>query len=76
MEAKYGEPFRFLFGAVRSKEPYEAAVYELDSESIQRGRSEYEALIAEYIDRKAKNDWLSEWQKGVFSINVPTRRRK
>ena len=75
MEAKYGEPFRFLFGVVRSKEPYEAAVYELDAESIQRGRSEYEALIAEYIDRKAKNDWLSEWQKGVFPINVPTRRR-
>ena len=76
MEAKYGEPFRFLFGVVRSKEPYEAAVYELDAESIQRGRVEYESLIEEYIDRKAKNDWLSEWQRGVFSINVPTRRRK
>ena len=76
MEAKYGEPFRFLFGVVRSKEPYEAAVYELDAESIQRGRVEYEALIEEYIDRKATDDWLSEWQRGVFSINVPTRRRK
>ena len=76
MQAKYGEPFRFLFGVVRSKEPYEAAVYELDAESIQRGRVEYEALIEEYIDRKAKNDWLSEWQRGVFPINVPTRRRK
>ena len=76
MEAKYGEPFRFLFGVVRSKEPYEAAVYELDAESIQRGRSEYVALIEEYIDRKASNDWLSDWQRGVFSINVPTRRRK
>ena len=75
MEAKYGEPFRFLFGVVRSKEPYEAAVYELDAESIQRGRVEYEALIEEYIDRKANNDWLSEWQRGVFKINVPTRRR-
>jgi exodeoxyribonuclease VIII len=76
MQAKYGEPFRFLFGVVRSKEPYEAAVYELDAESIQRGRVEYEALIEECIDRKAKNDWLGEWQRGVFSINVPTRRRK
>lgn len=76
MEAKYGEPFRFLFGVVRSKEPYEAAVYELDAESIRRGRIEYEALMEEYIDRKASNDWLSEWQRGVFSINVPTRRRK
>ena len=76
MQAKYGEPFRFLFGVVRSKEPYEAAVYELDAESIQRGRVEYEALIEEYIDRKAKNDWLSDWQRGVFPINVPTRRRK
>ena len=76
MEAKYGEPFRFLFGVVRSKEPYEAAVYELDAESIQRGRVEYESLIEEYVNRKAKNDWLSEWQRGVFSINVPTRRRK
>ena len=76
MQAKYGEPFRFLFGVVRSKEPYEAAVYELDAESINRGRSEYEALIEEYVDRKAKNDWLGEWQRGVFPINVPTRRRK
>ena len=76
MESKYHEPFRFLFGVVRSKEPYEAAVYELDAESIRRGRVEYEALIEEYIDRKAINDWLSEWQRGVFSINVPTRRRK
>ena len=76
MEAKYGEPFKFFFGVVRSKEPYEAAVYEIDAESIYRGRVEYEALIAEYVDRKAKNDWLSEWQRGVFSINVPTRRRK
>ena len=76
MQAKHGEPFRFLFGVVRSKEPYEAAVYELDAESIQRGRVEYEALIEEYIDRKAKNDWLSDWQRGVFPINVPARRRK
>ena len=76
MQAKYGEPFRFLFGVVRSKEPYEAAVYELDAESIQRGRVEYEALIEEYIDRKAENNWLSDWQRGVFPINVPTRRRK
>jgi exodeoxyribonuclease VIII len=75
MEAKYGGDFRFLFGVVRSKEPYEAAVYELDAESIRRGSEEYSALVIEYIDRKAKNDWLSEWQKGVFSINVPTRRR-
>ena len=76
MESKYHEPFRFLFGVVRSKEPYEAAVYEIDAESIHRGRSEYEALIEEYVDRKAINDWLSEWQRGVFPINVPTRRRK
>ena len=76
MQAKYGEPFKFFFGVVRSKEPYEAAVYELDAESIQRGRSEYKALIKEHVDRKAKNDWLSDWQRGVFPINVPTRRRK
>ena len=76
MEAKYGGDFRFLFGVVRSKEPYEAAVYELDAESIQRGSEEYSALIQEYIDRKATDDWLSDWQRGVFPINVPTRRRK
>jgi hypothetical protein len=75
MEAKYHEPFRFLFGVVRPKEPYEAAVYELDAESINRGRSEYEALIEEYAERKVNNDWLSDWQRGVFTINVPTRRR-
>lgn len=75
MEAKYGGDFRFLFGVVRSKEPYEAAVYELDAESINRGSEEYSSLIKEYIKRKAENDWLSEWQRSVFPINVPTRRR-
>jgi len=74
MEAKYGQPFRFLFGAVRSRKPYEAGAYYLDPDSLSRGRKEYSDLMDEYLDRKSTGDWLSDWQKIARQITVPTRR--
>jgi exodeoxyribonuclease VIII len=74
MEAKYGHPFKFLFGAVRSRKPYEAAAYYLDPDSLNRGRKEYSDLMDEYLDRKSTGDWLSDWQKRARQITVPTRR--
>ena len=75
MQSLYGKQFRFLFGVVRSKPPYEVGVYELSQRSIDRGWSEVTALIEEYKHRKANGDWLSEWQKGIAEIDVPERRR-
>jgi exodeoxyribonuclease VIII len=76
MEAYYGKQFRFLFGVVRSRAPYEVGVYELDDDSISRGWSQVESLIAEYAQRKREDNWRSEWQTGIHSLNVPERRRK
>lgn len=76
MEARYGKPFRFLFGVVRSKAPYEVGVYELDESSISRGWVEVTDLIAEYKQRSASGDWLSDWQKGIAMISVPERRKR
>jgi len=75
METFYGKPFRFLFGVVRSKAPYEVGVFELAQESIDRGRREYGSLIAEYTRRKATGDWLSDWQRDIATINVPERKK-
>ena len=76
MEAYYGRQFRFLFGVVRSKAPYEVGVYELDDDSISRGWSQVESLIAEYAKRKREDNWRSDWQVGIHSLNVPERRRR
>lgn len=76
MEARYGKPFRFLFGVVRSKAPYEVGIYELDESSISRGWSEVTDLIAEFKQRSATGDWQSDWQKGIATINVPERRKR
>lgn len=76
MEAYYGKPFRFLFGVVRSKAPYEVGVYELDDDSISRGWAQVESLIAEYAQRKREDNWRSDWQVGIHTLNVPERRRK
>ena len=76
MEAYYGKPFRFLFGVVRSRAPYEVGVYELDDDSISRGWSQVESLIAEYAQRKREDNWRSDWQVGIHTLSVPERRRK
>ena len=76
MQSLYGKPFRFLFGVVRSKAPYEVGVYELDDDSISRGWAQVESLIAEYAQRKREDNWRSDWQVGIHTLNVPERRRK
>ena len=76
MGAYYGRPFRFLFGVVRSRAPYEVGVYELDEPSIERGWSQVEDLIAEYAQRKREDNWRSDWQVGIHSLNVPERRKR
>ena len=76
MRSLYGRQFQFLFGVVRSKPPYEVGVYELDQGSLNRGWEEVTGLIDEYQQRKATGDWLSDWQKGIATINVPERKRR
>lgn len=76
MEAKYKRPFRFIFGVVRSKAPYEAHCYEPDDESISEGREEYRELAKQWQDRMAKGDWFEVSQKEVTTIRIRTRRRR
>lgn len=75
-EYTFNKAFRFLFGVVRSRAPYESAVYELDQRSIERGREECQALIDEAVDRKATNNWLADWQTGIQTMALPERKRR
>lgn len=71
IEQTYGEPFRFLFAVVETKEPYNTAVYELDQTSVDRGANEIDELINELNIRTANNDWLPEYSKGIVPLTLP-----
>ena len=73
-EVYYGKEFRFLFGVVNSKAPNECGVFELTPGDIQRGRDEYHELIEEYSRRLAGNNWRSDWQVGIHSLQLPRKK--
>jgi hypothetical protein len=73
MELRYGERFGFLFGAVRSKKPYDSHVYRLGEKSINKGREEYMRLIEQYAERKQSGDWKVQSQRIATEIEVKTR---
>lgn len=73
-EVYYGKEFRFLFGVVNSKAPHECGVFELTLADIQRGREEYHQLIEEYSRRKLSNNWRSDWQVGIHSLQLPRKK--
>jgi hypothetical protein len=73
MELRYGERFDFLFGAVRSKPPYDSHVYRLGEKSINKGREEYMRLIEQYAERKQTGDWKVRSQRMATEIEVKTR---
>ena len=73
MEIRYGERFDFLFGAVRSKPPYDSHVYRLGSKSINEGQEEYRGLIEQYAERKQSGDWKVRSQRTATEIEVKTR---
>jgi hypothetical protein len=74
MEIRYGERFDFLFGAVRSKPPYDSHVYRLGSKSINEGQEEYMRLIEQYAERKQTGDWKVRSQRMATEIEVKTRK--
>lgn len=76
MEAKHDKPFKFIFGVVRSKEPFEAHCYEPDEESIEDGRREYRQLATQWYNRKTSGDWSEESQKQLTKIRIRTRRKQ
>lgn len=73
-EVYYGKEFRFLFGVVNSKSPRECGVFELTLADIQRGREECHELIEEYSRRKISNNWRSDWQVGIHSLQLPRKK--
>jgi hypothetical protein len=73
MELRYGERFDFLFGAVRSKKPYDSHVYRLGEKSINKGQEEYMRLIKQYAERKQTGDWKVRSQRVATEIEVKTR---
>jgi hypothetical protein len=73
MEIRYGKRFDFLFGAVRSKPPYDSHVYRLCEKAIDKGREEYMRLIEQYAERKQTGDWKVRSQRMATEIEVKTR---
>lgn len=66
-----GVECRFLFLAVEKQSPWECAVYELDEAAILKGEEEIGALLAEYKQRKAANNWEQVWSRGVVPLQLP-----
>jgi hypothetical protein len=68
---RHGHLCRFLFAVVCTTAPYEVACYELSDTAMQVGIDEALALLNELRKRKASNDWLPVWSKGVVPIDLP-----
>ncbi len=62
---------RFIFAVVSTTEPYLCGCYELDSNALDIGRIEIEALIQELKQRTESNDWASEFTKGINVLQLP-----
>ena len=61
----------FVFGPVRSRPPYEAALYELEGAEYETGRRKYTNALREYVRRRDANDWLAPWQRGINKAEMP-----
>jgi hypothetical protein len=67
----YGMADRFLFVVVKTTDPFEVAVYDLNFQALRQGRSELIELIDEYKRRSESGDWSADWQKGVIELPLP-----
>jgi hypothetical protein len=56
-QAITGLPFTFCFIAVEKEAPFGVGVYTIDSDFLERGRSEYKAALAKVAECEAKNNW-------------------
>lgn len=65
----------FLFVCCEKEPPYCVAVYELDEESIQIGRSKYRRLLNRYLECVVANQWPG-YSKDVQFLSLPAWSKK
>jgi len=68
---EYQKSFRFLFAAVSTKPPHSVAVYELSELDQANGLRKAEQLLEEYKSRKAADDWLPIYSRGINVLELP-----
>lgn len=71
VEALLGKRPTWYFVAIKNESNWGTAVYKLDEEQIQRGRSDYRAKLLELARRRFTDDWLAECERGVHHLKVP-----
>lgn len=61
----------FVHIAVSKTPPHECAVYEVAPESLEIGRGENAATLAELMLRRETGDWSGRWGNDVTTVNLP-----
>lgn len=65
-------PWRFVFICVSKEPPHEVAVHELTQADKERARIRLVELLEELAERRATNNWLAPWQRGVIETPLPS----
>lgn len=71
VEALIGVTPTFYFIAAKNESNWGTAVYRLDSDQLARGRRQYQRRLLDVLERKFKDDWLAECERGVRPIYIP-----
>lgn len=71
-EHKYGDKFGFVFAAVRSSPPYDAAIHFLDEQCLDIANNEIDLLIEDYTARSESGDWSPAYSNEVNVISPPS----
>lgn len=69
------EKENFIFIAAEKKPPYAVAVYLLDEESIEIGRSKYRRLLTRYMECVSTDTWPG-YSRNIERLSLPTWARK
>jgi hypothetical protein len=66
-----GKAVHFIFGAARSRAPWEEACYSLEAEEYEAGHRKYMAALHDLVRRRETNDWIAQWQRGLNQARMP-----
>ena len=61
-------PVNYYIAAAQTDPVRRVAVFRLGADVLDRGRARYLELLDEYARRRAEDDWLSPWERGVHTL--------
>lgn len=70
VETVTGKPAHFFFVAVESEFPFQAAIYDLDRESAERGRAARERTLEQLADCLSSGDFSEEWEQCITHLSL------